>query len=466
MLEFLRMRKMLLELRKRELVMEGFLQRWGILGLLLMREVKTEEDIRFLEKVNESLDELLRKIKSGEFAVLPSPVEEKREEREERTIWGEEEKERIKASVSPLLVYERYVGKIARRGTNYSLALCPFHPDHKPSLAIYEERFYCYGCGWKGDIFSFLMKREGIGFREAVEKIIKDFSLKSPVERLERGGKGEGIDKSIVSLSERPLRASGGGEGGEMEGWERKREGGKRGLTFRQYKDYCGIIGEELMGMGWREFFCIYGQLDEGLWFFKEKKFISVAEPFSKYKEAIERGEAIPCIKFEVWDLNEEGEIDYFPERLSLRYDAPGGFHYGKGTKAPLYGLHLFLSDFRDRPILICEGASDGLLSILLGFIPFSLPGKGSWKLAVEYLPKILKRYGERPTFILVEPDAKREMAELYRGLKEKGIKAFPFSPQKEKDLRDWWIAFVKKRGRAPSPKDFEKSLKEVVCSV
>jgi len=48
--------------------------------------------------------------------------------------------------------------------------LCPFHADAAPSLQVNRRKglWHCFGCGAGGDVISFVMKREGIGFREAL----------------------------------------------------------------------------------------------------------------------------------------------------------------------------------------------------------------------------------------------------------------------------------------------------------
>lgn len=55
--------------------------------------------------------------------------------------------------------------KLEKSGTNYK-ARCPFHNEKTPSFYVSPDRgsFYCFGCGMKGDIFTFVEKFEGIDF--------------------------------------------------------------------------------------------------------------------------------------------------------------------------------------------------------------------------------------------------------------------------------------------------------------
>ena len=54
-------------------------------------------------------------------------------------------------------------------GANFQ-ALCPFHGEKTPSFVISPEKqiWHCFGCGKGGDLFSFVMEMEGLGFVEAV----------------------------------------------------------------------------------------------------------------------------------------------------------------------------------------------------------------------------------------------------------------------------------------------------------
>lgn len=63
---------------------------------------------------------------------------------------------------------------LKRSGRNY-LGLCPFHGERTPSFNVNVEKkiFRCFGCGEGGDVFAFVMKQHGLGFRDAL-KVLAD----------------------------------------------------------------------------------------------------------------------------------------------------------------------------------------------------------------------------------------------------------------------------------------------------
>ena len=77
-------------------------------------------------------------------------------------------KEQVKEAIDIVDLVGRYV-QLRRQGRIY-VGLCPWHDDTRPSLQVNPERqsFKCWVCDVGGDIFSFVMKMEGVEFREAL----------------------------------------------------------------------------------------------------------------------------------------------------------------------------------------------------------------------------------------------------------------------------------------------------------
>ncbi len=80
--------------------------------------------------------------------------------------------EAIRSKLDIVELVSDYVPSLQRSGKGLK-GLCPFHEERTPSFIVSPERqtFHCFGCGEGGDVFSFLMKIEKLGFTESVEKL-------------------------------------------------------------------------------------------------------------------------------------------------------------------------------------------------------------------------------------------------------------------------------------------------------
>jgi DNA primase catalytic core len=85
--------------------------------------------------------------------------------------------ERIKQETPLRLLVERSGVALKVSGENV-IGLCPMHEDHDPSLVLTPSRglWHCLGaCQAGGTVIDWVMKAEGLDFREAVDKLLAEF---------------------------------------------------------------------------------------------------------------------------------------------------------------------------------------------------------------------------------------------------------------------------------------------------
>ena len=108
--------------------------------------------------------------------------------------------ERVRDAVDIAEVLAPYT-ELKRAGQRLQ-GLCPFHDERTPSFSVnpQEKLYYCFGCGEKGDVFTFLQEKEGLQFGEAVETLAERFGVE--VEREQEDPRLEEARKRRMRLGE------------------------------------------------------------------------------------------------------------------------------------------------------------------------------------------------------------------------------------------------------------------------
>jgi DNA primase len=80
-------------------------------------------------------------------------------------------------------------------------ANCPFHEERTPSFYVVPDKgFYkCFGCGKSGDVFSFVMEKQGMDFVEAVKHVAARSGVE--VREVRRGGPEEDPHRPLFEIN-------------------------------------------------------------------------------------------------------------------------------------------------------------------------------------------------------------------------------------------------------------------------
>lgn len=72
---------------------------------------------------------------------------------------------------------------LKKSGANY-MGRCPFHGEKTPSFSVDpgQKLYYCFGCGEGGNVFTFIEKKEGLDFADAVKMLADKYGVRLQYE--------------------------------------------------------------------------------------------------------------------------------------------------------------------------------------------------------------------------------------------------------------------------------------------
>ncbi|MCC7519044.1 MAG: DNA primase [Verrucomicrobiae bacterium] len=105
-------------------------------------------------------------------------------------FFGKEILDRVRMA-NDLVEVVQWLGVPLKRAGASHKALCPFHKEKTPSFHVNlrTQSFKCFGCGQGGDVFKFLMLREGLDFSAAVRRLAERAGIALP-ENATPGARG------------------------------------------------------------------------------------------------------------------------------------------------------------------------------------------------------------------------------------------------------------------------------------
>lgn len=108
----------------------------------------------------------------------------------------------VKESVTARQAAGQYGFQISRNG----MMCCPFHHDKHPSMKV-DKGFYCFACGAKGDVITFVADLFRITPIEAAKKLAADYQIPVTQEFLKKqhGKKKKVIPKRTLYQTEQKL---------------------------------------------------------------------------------------------------------------------------------------------------------------------------------------------------------------------------------------------------------------------
>ena len=110
--------------------------------------------------------------------------------------------EKIKERLNIVDLLGTYI-KLEKAGKNMK-ARCPFHNEKTPSFFVSPDRdsYYCFGCGKKGDIFTFVQEFEGLDFFGALKLLAERTGVELTRENVQMRNEKEAIFNALEAATQ------------------------------------------------------------------------------------------------------------------------------------------------------------------------------------------------------------------------------------------------------------------------
>lgn len=284
---------------------------------------------------------------------------------------------------------------LKKTGKNY-VGLCPFHSEKTPSFTVSSEKqiFHCFGCGEGGNVFTFLMKKDGLSFPEAIRFIGKRYGIEIP-EKTSKGQKRHFDEReTLYSINEQTKRFYKDNLHDTNYGKAALRYLKKRGLTDK-------IIDEFDLGYapeGWSNLFNYFSQKEISYKIVHKAGLIVNRKQNTGYYDRFRRRIIFPILDGNKRIIGFGGRVmdDSLPKYLN----SPETPVFNKSTS--LYGINKAKQKCRDsETVYIVEGYFD-LLALHQHDIQNSVATLGT-SLTTEHVQLLRNRYiGKNGNVILV----------------------------------------------------------------
>jgi DNA primase len=308
----------------------------------------------------------------------------------------------VKQQADIVRIIGEYITLKKSGGQNY-VGLCPFHGEKTASFSVHAVRqfYHCFGCNESGDVFSFVQKKEDVGFTEAIKIVAqkagiplpkREFATPEEAQENRQRGKLLELHELATAWFEEQLRSPEGARAREyLTG---------RGLTpeaiakFRigYAPDSFNALRDRLQGVAAPDLLRLSGLLSS-----KEQQDGSAGPLYARFRKRI----TFPI-------HNESGRVIAFTAR-ALDSDEKSGPKYMNSPETPLYlkGHVLFNLDKARQAIrqqnfaLLVEGQMDCITAYMAG-IQNVLATSGT--AFTEMQVRLLGRYTKR-LFVNFDPD-------------------------------------------------------------